>query len=1037
MKKLLFIILSAYLSSYICKANILCRKLDFASANGLMQSHISNAQQDKSGFMWFATWNGLIRYDGYKFHTFKPIQCSDGTIYSNRIYNIKMSGIGNIWCVSSDNRLFLFNTSTCKFSDVQKDIRFINNKKVKVLTPLKNGKTWVTFKDFSCIQLNDASPTKGYKYFSVGSKSLLGHHEIYSISLDERGEEWILTDRGAINMTRGMSIKGKFRHVHNISGATLLTGSDGMIMKIDNNGKRSCHKLAGNDKIKINYVTSTGSKLICATDKGLLSFDAHTGGIMRYGKAIPYIYTFKDSQKRIWTFGKDNTVNLIADVNVPQAKTLRTLTAPASEQMKNPQLIFEDNNHNIILKPCKGVLSYYDENSGTLKECPFYTNNGYETYAPVDIKKYLVDHDRNLWVFHSNNVDCISFSPTYFMHRNNPYGQETRAMTTDAMKRYWITDRTNAVRVLNKNSEIIGYLTGQGTLNKQHTVFSGMPMYCIKESPSNDIWIGTKGEGVYILRPRNKERTSYDITHLSYKAHDNTSLRSDSIYDIAFIDRKVYMASYGNGLSVGEYTGKKWIFKRIKNQPAGMKIRCIVNAGNGILILGTADGLVTADIKNLETPHFYINKYRNEKWGLKGNDIMKIVKCNGKFYACVFGSGISRIDSENLLSNELHFTNYIIPSSGTADQIKTAIADNSCIWIVSEQSITSFFTETGQHRTYTKSNFIGDFSFSEASPVICNGDITIGTSTGTLSFSNKEIISNDSKKHISVTGIRYQNDITIHPLNDISHLEIQPEQRSFSIYLSSMEYDGHKEERRFRYRLEGQDKGWNYAQEYQPVVIYNRLPPGKYKLIIEATGDNGQWGDTKRIIDIEVVPLFTETIWFRLFLILLAAAVISGMAYAIVHFRRMKNLIQKKYSLLMTIDELSSKFSSVKETPLPQTDKDDKNRLFIEKSTSFLNENIYNPNIVIEDFARHLGMSRTAFYNKMKQITGLSPVDFIKQVRIKKALKLLDEGTLSITEIAYKVGFADPKYFSRCFKAEMNMTPTQYIGRRKTHDTTL
>ena len=52
-------------------------------------------------------------------------------------------------------------------------------------------------------------------------------------------------------------------------------------------------------------------------------------------------------------------------------------------------------------------------------------------------------------------------------------------------------------------------------------------------------------------------------------------------------------------------------------------------------------------------------------------------------------------------------------------------------------------------------------------------------------------------------------------------------------------------------------------------------------------------------------------------------------------------------------------------------------------------------------------------------------------MRIKKALKLLESGSLSVTEVAYGVGFTDPKYFSRCFKAEMDMTPTQYIESRR------
>lgn len=131
----------------------------------------------------------------------------------------------------------------------------------------------------------------------------------------------------------------------------------------------------------------------------------------------------------------------------------------------------------------------------------------------------------------------------------------------------------------------------------------------------------------------------------------------------------------------------------------------------------------------------------------------------------------------------------------------------------------------------------------------------------------------------------------------------------------------------------------------------------------------------------------------------------------------------------MTIDRLSKDYTNTSNKQ--ETDKEEKDRLFIEKSVAFLNENISNSTLLVEDLAQHLGMSRTAYYNKMKQLTGLSPVNFIKQMRIKQALKFLEDDTLSISEIAYMVGFTDPKYFSRSFKAEMDMTPTQYIEKKK------
>ena len=66
----------------------------------------------------------------------------------------------------------------------------------------------------------------------------------------------------------------------------------------------------------------------------------------------------------------------------------------------------------------------------------------------------------------------------------------------------------------------------------------------------------------------------------------------------------------------------------------------------------------------------------------------------------------------------------------------------------------------------------------------------------------------------------------------------------------------------------------------------------------------------------------------------------------------------------------------------------------------------------------------------MKELTGLSPIEFIRQIRIKKALRLMDDGETSITEVAYKTGFNDPKYFSRCFKAEMGMSPSAYLNEK-------
>lgn len=126
----------------------------------------------------------------------------------------------------------------------------------------------------------------------------------------------------------------------------------------------------------------------------------------------------------------------------------------------------------------------------------------------------------------------------------------------------------------------------------------------------------------------------------------------------------------------------------------------------------------------------------------------------------------------------------------------------------------------------------------------------------------------------------------------------------------------------------------------------------------------------------------------------------------------------------MTVDELTADIKHKEKIFL----KEEADKSFLQANISYLEVNISKDGLAVENFARHLGMSRTAYYNRMKELTGLSPIEFIRQIRIKKALRLMDDGETSIMEVAYKTGFNDPKYFSRCFKAEMGMSPTAYLN---------
>lgn len=107
------------------------------------------------------------------------------------------------------------------------------------------------------------------------------------------------------------------------------------------------------------------------------------------------------------------------------------------------------------------------------------------------------------------------------------------------------------------------------------------------------------------------------------------------------------------------------------------------------------------------------------------------------------------------------------------------------------------------------------------------------------------------------------------------------------------------------------------------------------------------------------------------------------------------------------------------------------NEKLIKKVLVYIEENLNNPQLSVEAMARNLSMSRASLYNKILEITGMSPVEFIRSVKLEKAIVLLEQSDLSIAQIAYHVGFSTPNYFARSFKAKYNMVPSEYLANRR------
>jgi AraC-like DNA-binding protein len=104
---------------------------------------------------------------------------------------------------------------------------------------------------------------------------------------------------------------------------------------------------------------------------------------------------------------------------------------------------------------------------------------------------------------------------------------------------------------------------------------------------------------------------------------------------------------------------------------------------------------------------------------------------------------------------------------------------------------------------------------------------------------------------------------------------------------------------------------------------------------------------------------------------------------------------------------------------------------FLNQAVKVVEQKLKDITFDFDQFAMDMITSKSSLHRKLKSLTGLSPGEFIRNVRLKHAAKMLINNSGNISEIAFSVGFNDPKYFSKCFKAEFGITPTEYIESNK------
>ena len=870
-----------------------CDVRKFSIVDGLAANTISDMKQAADRLMWFGTWNGLSYYDGYSFYTFRDVPGGEDVLSSNRIIAIYPTARNNVWCVTSDRKIYLYSTHYCRFRNTEKNIneQFGINLKVDQLYPIKNGSTWITTKDGNYIirAILSQQEEADRELIKVGEHGLRSG-KVWYVWSDKKGREWILTEKGTTIYKHHFSTPIPFKWVREVGENIFLATTDGKLAVFDERDKLVMIPMP-KGVTRINQLKNTGYQLLIATNLGLVIYNPRTFKTELINVQSPSqpmaevknIYT--DDFGMVWVFTDGMGVTLVNPKTGGKAWLFADQPDPADRTESDKFFITQDENKNLWIVPNGGTFSYFDRKAGKLVPYLLRSNSSGNFRVPR-IKKFCLSDQGILWISGTHDLTQVAFKDHQYHLNGLDLGEsDVRSLCNTPEGYHWTGYYNGIIQVSNSQFEKVGYLAPSGQVVPQQVKFCESPIFALFFDTKGKMWIGTRNDGLFV-------RTSQGMTHYTMNPADRNSLPDNNIFDVA-ADRhgRIWLATYGAGLVLTKQSATGQISFISKNN--GMpwpkqqfqKVRRIFCTPTGEILVGTTEGLVTFG-DSFSTPSkikFFTSQHiENDSNSISANDIYFIMQhSNGQTLISQLGGMLENISSTNLLQNNLQtaFNRHISYDEGI---VQSMVEDNQGnIWVVRESSIDCYNPKSGTTEVFGPNDFDLNMSFTEARPVHDPGtnNITVGTPMGSLTFNPAKMKKSPYQARIIFTMLHYTGESASEPILHKEKVEIPSNKRNLSISFASLDYS-RKYNMKYRYRLDGHTPEGEWIDlGKRNYIAFNHIASGNYVLKVKATNSHGVWSKYVAELPIEVNPTFWESIWGKLFMLLMLLGIVAFIFY--------------------------------------------------------------------------------------------------------------------------------------------------------------
>jgi len=844
--------------------------------DGLPEGYVVSSLQDKLGFIWLGTQNGLVRYDGYKLKSYSfPDENGIPLIYCS-LQQLHEDKTGKLWAIVGNSGLYYFNRPLDTFIKVQLNASeaniFADHYIVKWVEDSKSDTHWfLAFNAITripCIYSYDGVQNKFEKYSPDGkSENYIPSYKNADIIQDAEGKIWIAADsllsyfeplsksfkpwfvipestkRGLISGITADPVNNDKLWISTFIPDMDVTNNSMEIEFYQVNTKTKAylsfkHKKSDPTSIAANCVAIRNDSLNrtwFSTEKGISLFNSQLGTFTNFSLNIPssnagnmaYVSVIAaDKEGNLWLAGNFNGLFYL-DVNRAKATFYSHSKTPGS-----------------LPDSFRGINKLFYDRSGT-----FWISLPWRGIAYIDQQKTM--------------LNPIRIEPT----SDEAHG----SLSKDD---FFVSGRyCDSVFFVNNNSGLFKWNYKQNSFDRielnNNKVYSQIRTAIVAKDGL--IWIGSADEGLFSYNPLNKS-----IKNFTKVANDSTSISSNSISQlIEDHEGNLWIGTNNQGLcrfdkKSASFTSFPFISNNGTIQADNVldddRVLFMYFDNEGILWIGTNRGALNRF--NTKTNKF--TSYLDHKSGF--NCVANIFEdSKQRMWNGTYLSGLFLIDKETGNKKRYCEQNGLLFNS-----VFGITEDNEGnIWAASSRGLSRLNPENNNIANFRIP--VGDLRSNDILFKSADGSIQVKIVNGLISFDPEKMKGNQVPPSTVIESVGYRTadngDTTIFTYGS-RQIELKYNENKISFQYVALHF-ANSEQNQYAYKLDGYDKEWIEAGT-QRSATYTNLSPGKYIFYVKATNSDGVWNETVQSISIRILPPWWLTWWaYMLYGLMFIAIVIT------------------------------------------------------------------------------------------------------------------------------------------------------------------